>query len=394
MEVDGGGDESAPSPGLVRGKKRPPSPSNSPGDGEGSPTSDEDDNPWAVTDDEEEDEYQGKYRPFTVDEFPRASTYDEQDALDTNPEISLRGPKLLWSVRPFKPEIGRHPCGAYYQLSNESEISVNNVRTIDCSNKCRCHVMDLLQFIDLKIAGYRHAQPGSAKIFGFFATRDRIEPLRNYVYRREIGNCEVVTVKPKTGMARLSLGSPARGIGMTSHVLFEFKLCVRSEAPPENGPKDDLLIAGCAEFSKIMETKSFIQNRRIYGEKCGLDVKFLVVMNAVQAFVDVEILRAPACGFNLNLYAKTSGFSDVIRLYRGSADTGCRMSSVVAVEIHSYLDLRIEGTPKDDGGVSQELLSCVWEDSFDSCYHGEVDKVVDLDESTSISVKITWRSVD
>jgi hypothetical protein len=58
--------------------------------------------------------------------------------------------------------------------------------------------MDLLQFIDLKIAGYRHAQPGSAKIFGFFATRDRIEPLRNYVYRRKIGNCEVVTVKPKT----------------------------------------------------------------------------------------------------------------------------------------------------------------------------------------------------
>jgi hypothetical protein len=70
------------------------------------------------------------------------------------------------------------------------------------------------------------------------------------------------------------------------------------------------------------------------------------------------------------------------------------MSSVVAVEIHSYLDLRIEGTPKDDGGVSQKLLSCSWEDSFDSCYHGMVDKVVNLDESTTVSVKITWRTVD
>jgi hypothetical protein len=57
MEVVGGGDESAPSAGLAREKKRPPSPSTSPSDGEGSPTSDEDDNPWAVTDDEEEDEY-------------------------------------------------------------------------------------------------------------------------------------------------------------------------------------------------------------------------------------------------------------------------------------------------------------------------------------------------
>lgn len=80
--------------------------------------------------------------------------------------------------------------------------------------------MDMVQFIDLKIAGYQHAQPGCAKIFGFFAARDRVEPLRNYVYRREIENYETVTVKPKTGMARLSLTSPARGIGIRSRVLF------------------------------------------------------------------------------------------------------------------------------------------------------------------------------
>ena len=90
--------------------------------------------------------------------------------------------------------------------------------------------------------------------------------------------------------------------------------------PPENGPKDNLLIEGCAEFSNMMEIKSFVGNRRIYGEKCGLDVKFLLLTNAVQAFVDVEILRAPACGLNLNLYAKTSGLSDVIRLYQGTAE--------------------------------------------------------------------------
>jgi hypothetical protein len=133
-------------------------------------------------------------------------------------------------------------------------------------------------------------------------------------------------------MARLSLCSPARGICITSHVLFEFRLCVCTEVLPENGFKDDLLIEGCAEFSNLMESKSFIGNRRIYGEKCGLDVKFLVLINTVQAFVDVEILRAPACGLNLNLYAKTSGFSDVICLHRGSTEAGCRMSSVVVVE--------------------------------------------------------------
>jgi hypothetical protein len=55
----------------------------------------------------------------------------------------------------------------------------------------------LLQLIDLKIAGYLHTQPGPAKMFGFFAARDRIEPLRNYVYRRGIDNYETVPVNRK-----------------------------------------------------------------------------------------------------------------------------------------------------------------------------------------------------
>ena len=39
----------------------------------------------------------GKYHPFTVDDFPMVSTDEQQDALYTNPEISLRGPKILWN---------------------------------------------------------------------------------------------------------------------------------------------------------------------------------------------------------------------------------------------------------------------------------------------------------
>lgn len=57
----------------------------------------------------------------------------------------------------------------------------------------------ILQFVDIKIAGYRHAQPGCANIFGFVAARDEDEPLRNYVYyRRDINNCEAINVKRKT----------------------------------------------------------------------------------------------------------------------------------------------------------------------------------------------------
>ena len=70
------------------------------------------------------------------------------------------------------------------------------------------------------------------------------------------------------------------------------------------------------------------------------------------------------------------------------------MSSVVVVEIRSYLELHLEGTPKGNRGFSQNPLPCVWEDNFDGWYHGMVDKVVNLDEFTRISVKITWRTID
>jgi hypothetical protein len=58
--------------------------------------------------------------------------------------------------------------------------------------------MELIQFVDVKIAGYEHSRPGQAKSFGFVAARDRIKPLRNYIYRRAIDNCEAVPVKRKT----------------------------------------------------------------------------------------------------------------------------------------------------------------------------------------------------
>ena len=127
-------------------------------------------------------------------------------------------------------------------------------------------------------------------------------------------------------------------------MLFEFKLSVRTDDQPEDGPQDDLLIEGCTEFTEFMnmhKTRPFIETRRLYGEKCGLDMKFLVLRNAVQAKVDVEILRAPVDGLNLNLYAKTSGFRDVICLFSGVTESGCRMSSVVGVMRYSYLILCI-----------------------------------------------------
>uniref|UniRef100_M8B4C2 DUF6598 domain-containing protein n=2 Tax=Aegilops tauschii TaxID=37682 RepID=M8B4C2_AEGTA len=245
----------------------------------------------------------------------------------------------------------------------------------------------MLQFIDVRIAGYRHAQAACAKIFGFFAARDGVEPLRNYVYRRGIDNYEALNVKRDTGIAHLSLTCHARCICMICRVLFEFKLCVWTDDEPEDEPKHDILIEGCTEFANMFKTEPFIEFRRLYGEKCGFDMKFLVLENVVQAKVDVEILRSAVDGLNLNLHAKTSDFRDVIRLFSGVSESGCRMSSAIRVMRHSYLNFCIEGSPKA-GVFSQELPCCMWEGRFGSRYHGTVHEVVHLDDSTKISVNV------
>ncbi|KAL6880072.1 hypothetical protein ACP4OV_011637 [Aristida adscensionis] len=405
MEVDVVGDESAAAPVPGRGTKRPASPATPPGGEEDSATSTTSGGSWSFSDsgteDEEEEgeeENQGTCRPFTVEDFPRLSSdyFEQTDTLYRIPNIRLRGPPPLSLFRafkdPFSVKKGNHVFGRRYQLYDESEVSVDNAETTDCSNGCRCKPAELLQFIDLKIAGYRHAQPGRAKIFGFFAARDQAEPLRNYVYRREIDDYEAVSVKQKMGMARLSLTGPARGICIISHVLFEFKLCIRSEDPSEDEPIGDTLIEGCTEISNIFKSASFFQTGRLYGQKCGLDVKFLVLVNAVQATVYFEVLRAPTCGLNLKLNAKTSGFTDVIRLFQGTAEGGHQFSSVVAVMRHSNLDLFLKGSSIDTD-LSQ--FSCTeWKGSFNSCYHGTVDESVNLDDFSTVLVKVTWNAVE
>ncbi|BAF30115.2 Os12g0573700 [Oryza sativa Japonica Group] len=160
----------------------------------------------------------------------------------------------------------------------------------------------------------------------------------------------------------------------------------------EDEPIGETLIERCTEFTNILRSASFTKTVRLYGEKCGLDVKFALLVNAVQATVDVEIIHSPACGLNLKLYAKTSGFSDVIRLFRGVAQSGRRIRSLVAVVRRSHLDLCIEGSPADIG--LGEKLPCVrWEHKFGAGFHRTADEVVKLGDFTTISVKVTWKAV-
>jgi len=175
----------------------------------------------------------GANDPFTVDKFPMATCdHEEQiNVLYIDPETRLRGPL---PIRRYPPLRGR--LCADYNANNESECmcafynptppplpvilgfnshesyairyllkKYNNFAVTvssagDCFNGSRCRPMQLFQLVDIKIAGYRHDQSGRANISGSVAMRDTVEPLPNYVYKRDINNCEAISVNRKTVM--------------------------------------------------------------------------------------------------------------------------------------------------------------------------------------------------
>ncbi|CAL4891473.1 unnamed protein product [Urochloa decumbens] len=389
METDEGGES-----GSAHGTKRPPSPPCGDEDPSKSTAGDDDDE-WLVSDSgrEDGDDQEGTYPPFTVDDIPRPSCdhKEQSDVMFRNPDAKLRGPLPIRLFPAFKAD--KHYFGSDYNLADKSQISVDSVE--DCQDECCCFPMSLLQFIDMEIAGYRHTHLGTAKVYGFIAARERFDPLRNYVYRCDTENCESVPVKRKTGVARLSLTGPARVISMMTRALIEFEIHARSE--DETTGDDDLIIEGCTQLENMFKSKSFIEQGRLYGERCALDIKYMVLINAVEARVEVTVLRlgsARPSSVNMKLYAKTSGFNEVIQLFRGTApEPGVRMSFAVAVERHSGFDLYIEGSPKDDPILGQKLRPYQWwECGFASGYHGTSEEVAELGELAAFSVKVTWRS--
>jgi len=337
----------------------------------------------------------GANDPFTVDKFPTATCdHEEQiNVLYIDPETRLRGPLPIRRYPPFRG--GYHLFCADYKVNDKSELTVSSAG--DCFNGSRCRPMQLFQLVDIKIAGYRHDQSGRANISGSVAMRDTVEPLRNYVYKRDINNCEAISVNQKTGVARLSFTSPARVISMVNRVLIEFELYVRTDALPEDKPKGECLIEGCTEFSDFHESKSFIQHRRMYGERCALDVKYMKLINAVEARVEVKVLHLGAIvgGINMKLLAKTAGFDEVIRLFRGVApEPHSIMTFVVAAERRKNFDLYIEAAPRDNPFVGKEKsMSCSWRVySFQPVFHGTDEEEVKLGEFSELSLKVIWKS--
>ncbi|CAD6269713.1 unnamed protein product [Miscanthus lutarioriparius] len=138
---------------------------------------------------------------------------------------------------------------------------------------------------------------------------------------------------------------------MSTRALIEFELHAQSVK------RRQMVMMVQSLKDALYESRSFIEHQRLY----ALDIKYLVLMNAVDARVEVTVLRSAAIDdvVNMKLLAKTSGFSEVIRLFRGVAPKlGFMTSFVIAVERHSDFDLYIKGYPRVHPNADQKLVPC------------------------------------
>ncbi|RLN29401.1 hypothetical protein C2845_PM05G13890 [Panicum miliaceum] len=225
---------------------------------------------------------------------------------------------------------------------------------------------------------------------------------------------------PVRGMARLSLTGPARVISMTNRALIE-----------TNGD-DNLIIEECTQIENMFKSESFVEHRRLYGERCALDIKYMVVMNAVEAQVEVTVLHLGA----RPLLEKGLGWWTPVIVAEGRMETEGGGGSPVTsspgsdkswqpsprtppdgdgdewllvsdedadcenpVETHNYLDLYIEGSSEDNPVLGRKEKPATvgasrswWKCSFGSDYHDMDKQVAELGEFAVVSVNVNWKS--
>ncbi|OEL19463.1 hypothetical protein BAE44_0019518, partial [Dichanthelium oligosanthes] len=280
--------------------------------------------------------------------------------------------------------------------------------------------------------------------------RNYVYPLRKYLYRHEIENCEYVYMKRKTDAPSLRICS--------SRIRSSNTGACMAKGPHRPYTVDDFPRFSCSyeEQNHVLYTKPDIELRgpspiRLYpafkygkhvfgsdhnlGDKSERHRTFVTKARVISmisraliefelhvltegrpdedepkggtdnmfcnsARIDVEVLRlgAIASGINLKVYAKTSGFSDVIRLFQDAAPRpGVVISFVVAVETHNYLDLYIEGSRRDNdpvlGRMEKKPVPRSWSNcSFGSGYHCMDREIAELGEFAVVSVNVNWKS--
>ncbi|KAF8748898.1 hypothetical protein HU200_012826 [Digitaria exilis] len=261
-----------------------------------------------------------------------------------------------------------HRDGSIYSVTNgwhkQYRISDANENPSDCypnQETCEFHyTRPMMQIFSIQLSKISMDRGGPVQIYGYIATRDARDPLRNYVFNRSRDN--PITLDQGSFIEMIG---PKRGIEMHSAVLIEYDLRIKKGELEGN---DMQLIDGVSDFDELIRPcKPFLS--RIDG-----------VGGA--ATIEVDISQVRGNGFSLQLSSSVSGLEKEIQLFRGIVSQSCGLRRfVVAVVRDTWMHLNFKF-----GFVDDEVERCA---SFNAKKHGYASEQLKLDEA-SVTVKVTW----
>ncbi|KQK04987.1 uncharacterized protein LOC104583099 [Brachypodium distachyon] len=238
----------------------------------------------------------------------------------------------------------------------------------------------MLQVYTLEIIVSDPHRPGKLDISGFVAIRDFRDVQRNYIFNR--GMSDTFITISDNGVLLLPMLRPRRAISSTILLEFDLKMnrtgdCVDSYQPLIQGVSEHP--SGGPDWSRVNKLSI-----RCDGDRSipMMHVKLAVIMDGVEATVELRALKLPSQGIDLRCAARIGWVGDDIALFDGRYGGNYPpLRFVVATELHGNMEIHLEGI---FDGVSKR-----WSVGFVPKFHALFSEVVDL-SFAQISLSVAW----
>ncbi|CAO1944180.1 unnamed protein product [Urochloa humidicola] len=271
-----------------------------------------------------------------------------------------------------------------YRISDTNETQLEPMTLSNPSNcypnqeTCLFHPSRrMLQIYSIQL-GKISTDSSPVQIYGYIATRDMRDPLRNYAFNRS--RDDPITLQQGS---LIEMIGPKRGIGMSSAVLIEYDLRIKKG---EQEVDDVQLIDGVSDFDELTtpSRKPFLS--RIDGIAGAVDITLAMFHGAVEATIEVDTSQVHGNGFSLLLTSSVSGLEKEIQLFNGivSQSRGLRRFVVAAVR-DTWMHLKFRSG--DEGGGFIDAVER--HASFKARKHGHDSQQIKIGEN-SVTVNVFW----
>uniref|UniRef100_A0A0E0FNT5 DUF6598 domain-containing protein n=1 Tax=Oryza nivara TaxID=4536 RepID=A0A0E0FNT5_ORYNI len=190
---------------------------------------------------------------------------------------------------------------------------------------------EMLQIFSLRLSS---SLSYPISVYGIFAVRDYLDPLRNYVFNRTRDDPVIVEQDPFT----LPLCSPCRGMYVIEYALFEVDLWVKMEGGVSNDKR--LLSAYVEIFARGVFNKEM--SGRILSDHCYLDTHYMYLSRSIEAVIQVSTEIDSNDPRHVKFTAFCSGFDNEILLFNGKLCKDKSFEHIVAMKSKGKLVVRLE----------------------------------------------------